>query len=116
LLDDLAGTGFRIVTREREHAEAALGPARRLHASVIRMAPEAPVLRRDADGVLSVTETDGVLAGWFARHDCATAIVRPDHYVYGVAATAEQVRGRLDTLAAELTRGRGGMEEGSPCQ
>jgi 3-(3-hydroxy-phenyl)propionate hydroxylase len=25
------------------------------------------------------------LPGWFDRHQCAAAIVRPDHYVYGVA-------------------------------
>jgi 3-(3-hydroxy-phenyl)propionate hydroxylase len=28
---------------------------------------------------------EGVIADWFIRNTCAAAIVRPDHYVYGVA-------------------------------
>ncbi len=28
---------------------------------------------------------EGVLARWFDRHDCRAALVRPDHYVFGVA-------------------------------
>ena len=34
-------------------------------------------------------ETEGVLAAWFARHGCHAALVRPDNYVFGVAATAD---------------------------
>ena len=39
------------------------------------------VLRR----TVSSTEEDGVVARWFGRHECAAAIVRPDHYVFGVS-------------------------------
>lgn len=35
---------------------------------------------------------------WFARHHCAAAIVRPDHYVYGVAASEAE----LDRDLAEM--------------
>ena len=45
-------------------------------------------------------ETEGVLAGWFARHGAAAAIVRPDHYVYAVAASARVLQDELDALPA----------------
>jgi 3-(3-hydroxy-phenyl)propionate hydroxylase len=35
---------------------------------------------------------------WFAKHQCAAAIVRPDHYVYGVAASEAE----LDRELAEM--------------
>ena len=50
----------------------------------------------------AVAEEDGVLAAWFDRHGCRAAIVRPDHYVFGVA-NAESVLGEmLCELAARL--------------
>jgi 3-(3-hydroxy-phenyl)propionate hydroxylase len=30
-------------------------------------------------------ELNGVVAGWFDAHGCRAAVVRPDHYVCGVA-------------------------------
>jgi len=36
-------------------------------------------------------EADGVVAAWFDRHQCHAALVRPDHYVFGVAADAAGV-------------------------
>jgi len=45
-------------------------------------------------------ERDGVVAAWMQRHGCHAAVLRPDHYVYGTAATAAE----LDTLLAERNR------------
>jgi 3-(3-hydroxy-phenyl)propionate hydroxylase len=45
------------------------------------------------------TETEGVLAAWFQRHACTAAIVRPDHYVYAVATTANALQAELAALA-----------------
>ena len=39
-------------------------------------------------GPRALQERDGVAATWFARHGVHAAIVRPDHYVFGVAADA----------------------------
>jgi 3-(3-hydroxy-phenyl)propionate hydroxylase len=41
-----------------------------------------------------------VLARWFERHACRAALVRPDHYVYGVATDASQLATQLASLAA----------------
>ena len=44
-----------------------------------------------------LTESDGVVAAWMQRHGCHGALVRPDNYVFGVAATQSE----LDALLAE---------------
>ena len=52
----------------------------------------------DQAGSDTVAEEDDVLAAWFDRHDCRAAIVRPDHYVFGVAWD----HSALDKLLSEL--------------
>jgi 3-(3-hydroxy-phenyl)propionate hydroxylase len=42
-------------------------------------------------------ETEGVVAAWMQRHACHAALLRPDHYVFGTAATAAE----LDVLLAQ---------------
>jgi 3-(3-hydroxy-phenyl)propionate hydroxylase len=53
-----------------------------------------------ADDVL--TEEDGVLAAWFDRHGCHAAVVRPDHYVFGVASETSALDALLTDLAERL--------------
>jgi len=48
-------------------------------------------------------EADGVVRGWLARHDCHAALVRPDHYVFGVARDAAG----LDALLGQWRRHMG---------
>jgi 3-(3-hydroxy-phenyl)propionate hydroxylase len=43
-------------------------------------------------------EADGVVARWFGRHECAAAIVRPDHYVFGVTTDAPSTAAMLSEL------------------
>jgi 3-(3-hydroxy-phenyl)propionate hydroxylase len=43
-----------------------------------------------------------VLANWFERQGCCAAIVRPDHYVYGVALNASALESELAQLEATL--------------
>ncbi|MDM0019400.1 bifunctional 3-(3-hydroxy-phenyl)propionate/3-hydroxycinnamic acid hydroxylase [Variovorax saccharolyticus] len=50
----------------------------------------------------ALQETEGVAAGWFRRHACGAALVRPDRYIYGVAADAGQLARLLQSLAARL--------------
>ncbi|MFP5477160.1 MAG: FAD-binding monooxygenase, partial [Gammaproteobacteria bacterium] len=47
-------------------------------------------------------ETEGVVRDWFARHAAVAALVRPDHYVFGTAARAEDIGALLDEAATRL--------------
>jgi 3-(3-hydroxy-phenyl)propionate hydroxylase len=40
-------------------------------------------------------EAEGVVAAWMQRHACHAALLRPDHYVYGAAATSPEVEALL---------------------
>jgi 3-(3-hydroxy-phenyl)propionate hydroxylase len=95
-LDSVAGTEWRLVLDMRNELE--LSPdlqaiMNRLDIRPIRIGPA-------ADDVL--TEEDGVLAAWFDRHDCRAAIVRPDHYVFGVASETSALDALLTDLAERL--------------
>jgi len=43
-------------------------------------------------------ESSGVLAAWFDRMACQAALVRPDHYVYGVFSSPEDLQSALLAL------------------
>lgn len=85
-LDDVVGTGWRVVTAVG--FEAPVLPA----ALDLRLAALGP----------SLPEADGVLADWFAVHGARVALVRPDHYVYGTAADAAGLQALLDGLRERL--------------
>ena len=39
-----------------------------------------------------------MMAGWFDRHGCSAAIIRPDHYVFGAARDVATLNGMLREL------------------
>ncbi|TWO68667.1 bifunctional 3-(3-hydroxy-phenyl)propionate/3-hydroxycinnamic acid hydroxylase [Caenimonas sedimenti] len=47
-------------------------------------------------------EADGVAAAWFHRHACVAALVRPDNYVFGLAADPADARALVDEAALAL--------------
>ncbi|MDA7417300.1 bifunctional 3-(3-hydroxy-phenyl)propionate/3-hydroxycinnamic acid hydroxylase [Xenophilus arseniciresistens] len=47
-------------------------------------------------------ERDGVVADWMQRHACVAALVRPDNYVFGVAARASEIAALIDEAASAL--------------
>ena len=85
-MDEAAGVGWRVVWDGRQGSAA-----------------DTPGLPSIAVGGAGLPETEGVLAAWFDRYACAAAIVRPDHYVYGVALTADEVLSMLAELQRHLT-------------
>lgn len=90
-LDALAGDGWWLaLDGERIDATAV---------AIALPSRPAPTVLRFGAGALR--ETEGVVAGWFDRHGCGAAIVRPDRYVYGVAGDAGELRALLDRLARD---------------
>jgi 3-(3-hydroxy-phenyl)propionate hydroxylase len=89
-MDDVLGSGWLLVLDR--HADAALRQQARVQAR-----PGLTVVQLGSPGC---TETEGVLARWFERQGCSAALVRPDHYVYGVASDAQQLSAQLAALAA----------------
>jgi 3-(3-hydroxy-phenyl)propionate hydroxylase len=87
-MDDIAGHGWRLV----------------LAAGQVDTVPAAiwPGLRVVGLGATGWTEVEGVAAAWFQRHECVAALVRPDHYVFGVARTAGEVEGLMAEGLAQL--------------
>ena len=47
-------------------------------------------------------ECEGVAAAWLRRHECRAALLRPDHYVFGTAASAAGLRDLLEARRAAL--------------
>ena len=92
LMDEACGTGWRLVEDARSPSTAAVATH-----------PGLPGLRHIAVGPLGLAEAEGVLARWFDRHGCAAALVRPDHYVFGVAATKAGILSLLNRLDTRLS-------------
>jgi 3-(3-hydroxy-phenyl)propionate hydroxylase len=89
LLDDVAGTGWRLVLdgRRRDPDPSLLGVCASVtssHVKIVRVRqPDGTRVETRFDA-LDVVELEAVVANWFDRHRCAAVLVRPDHYVFGV--------------------------------
>ena len=90
-MDDVLGCGWRLVLAPQADSTA-------LDLSAIAL----PALQCVQLGHGALIETEGVLARWFERHGVLAAIVRPDHYVYGVASTVLSLRSQFQELRQEL--------------
>jgi len=91
LLDEVAGSWFRLVLREnfpvnKPKLAEAMGMT----------------LVRIGTGAGCLEEVDGILAQWFEKNACGAALVRPDHYVYGVAASPGELDRRLEAMLSGL--------------
>jgi 3-(3-hydroxy-phenyl)propionate hydroxylase len=100
LLDAACGTGWRLVLDGGSGLAAAPAiddQAREPGMRVIRIGAAQSAV---TEGTMA--EQDGVVARWFDRHQCAVAIVRPDHYVFGVASDAPSLSAMMSELASRL--------------
>lgn len=98
LLDELTGSGWRVLIDGRSNDAAAMLSlcALRPDVSAAAVAP-AGAARPNA-----LEETEGVLAGWFDRHGVVAAIVRPDHYVFGTARNVSDLGDMLREIGLRL--------------
>ena len=98
LLDALSPSGWRLVLNANcgvdvaQFLQQAHGPLK-LRTLSVGATPQPD----------SLQELDGVVAAWFRHHGGLAALVRPDHYVFGVAAEA----GALEALVDEARAGLG---------
>ena len=95
LLDDVTGTGLRLMLR----ADSAVGDVVTQQAAGACSACGAQLVRIGAD---ALQEQDGIAAAWFSRHAVIAALVRPDHYVYGVASNHEPITALTASYSAAL--------------
>ena len=81
LLDDLTGHGLRLMLSGASDAVAAaqLAGVKQSGAHVVQI------------GGNGSQEQDAIAAAWFAQHNAIAALVRPDHYVYGVASAFAEI-------------------------
>jgi 3-(3-hydroxy-phenyl)propionate hydroxylase len=87
-MDDVLGAGWRVVLCSTADA-AFLNACQHHHLPNITVAQL---------GTAQLNEAEGVLGKWFEKANAKAAIVRPDHYVYGVCETAQALREQLDGL------------------
>ncbi|MBL8380306.1 MAG: bifunctional 3-(3-hydroxy-phenyl)propionate/3-hydroxycinnamic acid hydroxylase [Burkholderiales bacterium] len=106
LLDDLAGGGVRVMLAADFDATALADDAAAIGARLIRFVAGPPTV----GAACEVAERDGIVAAWFARHDVRMALVRPDHYVFGVARQSTDALALIVALRAGL---RGASEQSS---
>jgi 3-(3-hydroxy-phenyl)propionate hydroxylase len=100
LMDARYGAGWRLVVdgrHEFELSEQASTDAGSIGMRTIVIAPDDGPPRADNTGA-PARECDGVAARWFDSHGCRAAVIRPDHYVYGVAVSSAS----LTTLTGRL--------------
>jgi 3-(3-hydroxy-phenyl)propionate hydroxylase len=92
-MDETCGRGWRVVLAEGASA-AWRHAAGRLHTAKVVVI-----------GTPGVEDGAGITRNWFRKHACKAAIVRPDHYVYGVASSPDQLARQLLTLHEKLYQG-----------
>ncbi|MBV9538382.1 MAG: bifunctional 3-(3-hydroxy-phenyl)propionate/3-hydroxycinnamic acid hydroxylase [Acidisphaera sp.] len=101
LLDAVCGTGWRLVLDARDAPTVHREQAGALGLRTFAIDGPGTTQQPDAEDC-TVTELEGVMAEWFDRHRCRAAVVRPDHYVFGVAADTRALSKLLTGLRAQL--------------
>jgi 3-(3-hydroxy-phenyl)propionate hydroxylase len=95
-MDTLTGHGWRVFLDGRNTSPDQAATTKK-SADLGKMAVD--VILIGGDGL---REKDGIVASWFDRHACVAAVVRPDHYVYGVATSLEDAKPLLAGLCVAL--------------
>jgi hypothetical protein len=93
LLEDAIAPGFVLYVLDADPA-------------VVLDAPTRAYLHERRAALVEVDEAldrAGTYRAWFETHGCAAALVRPDFYVFGTAATREDVPALVRRLEASLT-------------
>lgn len=100
LLDEVLGPGFSILTKGDGSFPANTWFVDELGGSVVTTSD----IDEPGRAVKRVFDKDGLLEAWFEQAGCGWALVRPDHYVFGVAAEVAELEGLIARLR-EMLRG-----------
>ncbi len=95
--DDVVGGGFALIVTAGDPLAGFSAEQRAL----IDMLP-ITVASLDSEARGGVRDVDGRLSAWLAEHRVHAVLVRPDFYVFGSAASADEVGALLDDLASQL--------------
>jgi 3-(3-hydroxy-phenyl)propionate hydroxylase len=77
LLDEAMGSGWRLILSQQACAWRVEMPSQLVFMQTLKFG--------DSTMAENLVETEGVLQSWMNSHQCHAVVVRPDHYVYGVA-------------------------------
>ena len=103
--DDVSGAGWVLVARDSSKLAGLdddLAAWRAAGGTVLLLG--APT-QESTDISTAVSDVDGAYQRWFDGHDCASAVVRPDWYVYGSATSPDSLRSLLRSCLSDLGPG-----------
>jgi 2-polyprenyl-6-methoxyphenol hydroxylase-like FAD-dependent oxidoreductase len=95
--DDVVGRGFQLIVADGDPL-AQLATEQRALIELL----DVRVATLEAHAPQGVVDLDGRLSAWLSEHGAHAVLVRPDFYVFGSAATAEELPALLDDLRTKL--------------
>ena len=98
-IDDVIGTGFRLVTWDLDHDHLFSSEQQAFLASINT---RHIALGQTGIGGQRVIDDSGFYRAWMAESGLVGLIVRPDHYIFGVAADAADLPWLVDSLRARI--------------
>ena len=102
-LDDLLGGGIHVlVGADFELCGEVLAAAKRLGAKVARIVSARAVQATSAEGAPVLAEESDLFGTWMAQRNGKALVARPDHAVFGMATTGEELVRVLQTLGLRL--------------
>jgi hypothetical protein len=113
-LDDVIGPGFCAVAS----SSVGIDDVMRLDDALAPLGGRAVRVRRSQDRTLptrdggDVVECDDLMTEWLASLDRSIAIARPDHGVYGTAATADEALDLLNRIVSSYGTANSAAETG----
>lgn len=99
--DDVVGLGFVLVSRSGA-AEAGLGAAQRAFLDALGARRVVIAAREEPVPAGALVDLDDKFLPYMTQHGIHTMLVRPDFYLYGAVARADEVNRLVDDLAADL--------------
>jgi 3-(3-hydroxy-phenyl)propionate hydroxylase len=104
-MDACYGAGWRLVIDGRSGfwpSAQTLEDARSIAMKNIAIVPDDIDGTREHRGEAPACELDGVVGRWFDAFCCRAAVVRPDHYVYGIAEDSASLTALTHALIQQL--------------